>query len=190
MPDFSNVKASDFWGDGFLATAYRCMSYHEMTFIKDKNGQGPSEYIDLAERVFRGMPEDIKKQYKDLLALVIEKRQIRIGEPNFWQRLRGANPTAVDENLGNEIDGVFKVISNVVSEAQKVRSQNGKDWFNITEEEIKNAMGIDNLDDILSAVYYPRNEKVQRFFDEARNDKFSSFGTNPLIAEETKNHAK
>lgn len=190
MPDFSNIKESDFWGNNFLAQAYRCMSCNDVCFIKDKNHQGEREYIDLAENVFNGMPEEIKKQYKDLLAYIIERKQTKVGDPYFWQKIHYVNPVQANESLGSEIAGVFEVISEVVKEIQKTRSTNGKDWFNITEEEIKEAMGIESLDDILSAIYYPRTEIVQRYFDKAKSNNFSTFGTNPLITESTKGQTR
>lgn len=189
MPDFNDFfngfKPSDFFGDEFLGMAYRSM-LPNICFIKDNNLQGQREYIDLAGYVFKGMPEDIKQQYKDLLGTIIEKKQARVNSPDFWHKISGTNPISVDEKLGHELLGVFRIIQNTVEGLQKSRVSEGKNWFNITEEEIMSVMGIEQLEDILSAVYYPRTEVVQQHYDKVVSDKFNPFGVYPLISEQSK----
>ena len=147
--------------------------------IKDNNLQGQREYIDLAGYVFKGMPEDIKQQYKDLLGTIIEKKQARVNSPDFWHKISGTNPISVDEKLGHELLGVFRIIQNTVEGLQQIKQI-------ITEEEIMSAMGIEQLEDILSAVYYPRTEVVQQHYDKVVSDKFNPFGVYPLISEQSK----
>lgn len=184
--DTGKKFATNCYSNEFLGVVYRTMIPHNICFIVDQKGHGASKYIDLAPFVFKGMDEEVKEQYVGILNTIMKKKNISVDDINFWQTIHCVNPSAVNQNLGNEIAGVFTIISKVVGEAQKVRSEQGQDWFSITEEEIKKYMGIENFDEILDAVYSPRTEIVQKYFDEVTNSKlYDGFGTQPLIKKET-----
>lgn len=173
------------YDDQFLGQAYRAMIPNTICVIKDNNNEG-REYIDLATYVFKGMPAEVKQQYKELLERIMEIKQTSIYAPDFWQKLHSVYAVQADAKLGNELNGVFRILSLVVDDAKKARVSEGKSWFDITEEEIMTAMGIEQLDDILSAVYYPRTELVQQHYDKVVSDKFHPFGVFPLISEQNK----
>ena len=191
MLDFSNENK-------FLAQAYSAMIRTDIRFPNDNSRQGDkyTECINLAENVFNGMPAEIKEQYKNLLACILEKKHTNVDDQDCLKKIYYLSPAQAcvdlrwEKNLGCEIEGVFEVIYGVVKELQKIRSRDWKDWYSITEDEIKIAMGIESLDDILSAIYYPRTEIVQRYFDKAKSNNFSTFGTNPLITESTKGQTR
>lgn len=193
MTDFSNIPENN-----FLAKAYRGMIRTDICFPKDNSRQDGryTECIDLAENVFNGMPEEIKEYYKTLLACIFEMKHTNVNDPDCLKKIYYISPAQAsmdlgyEKNLGCEIEGVFEVIQGIVRELQEIRRKNGKDWFSITEDEVKTAMGIENLDDILDAIYYPKTEIAQRYFDKVKSNKSSMFGTNPLITESTKGRTR
>lgn len=191
MIDFSNENK-------FLAQAYSAMIHTDIRFPNDNSREGDkyTECIDLAENIFNGMSEEAKEYYKDLLACIFEAKHTNVNDPDCLKKIYYISPAQAsmdlgyEKNLGCEIEGIFKVIYGVVRELQELRSKNGKDWYSITEDEIKTAMGIDNLDDILYAIYCSRTEIVQKYFNKTKGEGNTTFGTNSLINDSQRNHTK
>ena len=122
--DYYEMYAYD---DEFLGQAYRAMLPNTICVIKDNNNAG-REYIDLAAYVFKGMPGEIKQQYKELLKNIMKAKQTSVLSPDFWQKLHSVNAVQADDKLGNELNGVFRILSLVVDEAKMNRTSQGKTW--------------------------------------------------------------